>query len=58
MLYPNARPNKAHLALATLEKEGKLRAVITQNIDGLHQDAGSKNVIELHGSVRRNHCIK
>lgn len=58
MLHPNARPNKAHLALATLEKEGKLRAVITQNIDGLHQDAGSKNVIELHGSVRRNHCIK
>ena len=56
MLHPNARPNKAHLALATLEKEGKLRAVITQNIDGLHQDAGSCNVIELHGSVLRNYC--
>lgn len=51
-----AKPNKAHLKLAQWEKEGKLKAVITQNIDGLHQAAGSKNVLELHGSVLRNHC--
>ncbi|MBQ8496702.1 MAG: NAD-dependent protein deacylase [Clostridia bacterium] len=57
MLYPNAHPNGAHLALAKLERMGKLTAVITQNIDGLHQMAGSKNVIELHGSVLRNYCI-
>ena len=58
MLFPNAKPNKAHLALAKLEKEGKLKAVITQNIDGLHQVAGSKEVLELHGSVHRNYCMK
>ena len=56
MLYPNAKPNAAHLALAELEREGKLKAVITQNIDGLHQAAGSKRVLELHGSVLRNYC--
>jgi len=58
MLYKDAKPNAAHLALATLEKKGKLKAVVTQNIDGLHQMAGSKNVLELHGSVLRNHCTK
>ncbi len=58
MIYKSALPNVTHFALAKLEKEGKLKAVITQNIDGLHQDAGSKNVLELHGSVRRNHCMK
>lgn len=58
LVYPDARPNPAHRALAALEKMGKLRAVITQNIDGLHQMAGSKNVYELHGSVHRNHCMK
>ena len=58
MLFPNAKPNRAHLALAKLEQEGKLKAVITQNIDGLHQAAGSKNVLELHGSVHRNHCTR
>ncbi len=57
MIYPNVKPNKAHLALAHLEKVGKLKAVITQNIDGLHQLAGSKNVLELHGSVYRNYCM-
>ncbi|MBS5853309.1 MAG: NAD-dependent protein deacylase [Staphylococcus sp.] len=58
MIYPKAKPNQAHLALTKLEKQGKLKAIITQNIDGLHQEAGSKNVIELHGSVKRNHCLK
>ncbi len=58
MLFPDAKPNPAHLALAKLEEMGKLKAVITQNIDGLHQEAGSKNVLELHGSVRRNHCTR
>ncbi len=58
MIYMDAKPNPAHNALATLEKIGILSAVITQNIDGLHQDAGSKNVYELHGSVRRNYCMK
>ena len=58
MLYPDARPNAAHLALARWEQAGKLRAVVTQNIDGLHQAAGSKNVLELHGSVHRNHCMR
>ncbi|MGC6176478.1 NAD-dependent protein deacylase [Lacrimispora sp. 38-1] len=58
MLFPDAKPNPAHLALAKLEELGKLKAVITQNIDGLHQEAGSKNVLELHGSVRRNHCTR
>ena len=56
MIYKDAKPNKAHLALAQLEKQGKLKAVITQNIDGLHQAAGSKTVYELHGSVLRNTC--
>lgn len=58
MIYKDAKPNDAHLALAKLEKEGKLKAVITQNIDGLHQMAGSRNVLELHGSVHRNYCMK
>jgi len=58
MLYPEAKPNEAHKALAKLEQSGKIKAVITQNIDGLHQSAGSKNVIELHGSVHRNYCMK
>lgn len=57
MLYRDAKPNKAHLALAKLERLGKCRAVITQNIDGLHQAAGSKEVLELHGSVLRNYCM-
>lgn len=56
MLFTDVQPNAAHLALAKLEQRGKLRAVITQNIDGLHQAAGSKNVLELHGSVHRNYC--
>lgn len=56
MLFTNAKPNAAHLKLAELEQQGKLRAVITQNIDGLHQAAGSKVVLELHGSVLRNYC--
>lgn len=56
MLPQGVKPNKAHYALAQLEKMGKLKAVITQNIDGLHQMAGSKNVYELHGSVERNYC--
>jgi NAD-dependent deacetylase len=58
MLFPDAKPNAAHKALAKLEQEGKLKAVITQNIDGLHQMAGSKEVLELHGSVHRNYCMK
>lgn len=58
MLIEGAKPNKAHLKLAKLEEEGKLKAVITQNIDGLHQEAGSKEVMELHGSVQRNYCMK
>lgn len=58
MIYTNAQPNDAHKALSELEKRGKLKAVITQNIDGLHQMAGSKNVLELHGSVHRNYCMK
>lgn len=56
MLALDAEPNAAHLKLAELEKAGKLSAVVTQNIDGLHQKAGSKNVFELHGSVHRNYC--
>lgn len=56
MLFPDALPNQAHLALAYLEQLGKLKAVITQNIDGLHQAAGSREVLELHGSVHRNYC--
>lgn len=58
MLFPNAQPNDAHKALADLEACGKLDAVITQNIDGLHQAAGSRRVLELHGSVHRNYCEK
>ena len=58
LIYPQAKPNAAHIALAKLEEMGKLKAVITQNIDGLHQAAGSKNVFELHGSVLRNYCVK
>ncbi len=58
LIYPEAKPNGAHIALANLEKLGKLKAIITQNIDGLHQAAGSKNVFELHGSIHRNYCIK
>ena len=56
MIFLDAKPNPAHLKLAELEVAGKLKAVITQNIDGLHQDAGSRVVMELHGSVRRNYC--
>ena len=56
MLFPDAKPNAAHKALAKLEKKGKLKAVVTQNIDGLHQAAGSETVYELHGSVHRNYC--
>ena len=58
MICLDAKPNKAHIALAKLEQQGKLKAVVTQNIDGLHQSAGSKKVYELHGSVLRNYCMK
>lgn len=58
MMFLNAKPNAAHLKLAELEEQGKLKAVITQNIDGLHQAAGSKTVFELHGSIHRNYCRK
>ena len=58
MLVTDIAPNRAHVALAKLEAQGKLAAVVTQNIDGLHQKAGSKAVYELHGSVHRNHCRK
>ena len=58
MLCDTAKPNAAHLKLAEMEQTGKLKAVITQNIDNLHQMAGSKKVLELHGSVYRNHCVK
>lgn len=58
MLFPGAQPNNAHRMLAALEQAGKLTAVITQNIDGLHQMAGSCEVLELHGSVLRNYCEK
>ena len=58
MLALDAKPNAAHLKLAELEAKGKLKAVVTQNIDGLHQAAGSKNVLELHGSIHRNYCMK
>ncbi len=58
MICPSAKPNDAHIALAKLEEMGKLKAVITQNIDGLHQMAGSQMVYELHGSVHRNYCMK
>ena len=56
MIYPAAEPNTTHRVLARLEQEGKLSAVVTQNIDGLHQMAGSRRVLELHGSVLRNYC--
>ena len=56
MIYPKAEPNPAHVALAALERQGKLKSVITQTIDGLHQKAGSRTVRELHGSVLRNYC--
>lgn len=58
MIFKDAEPNAAHLKLAELEKAGKLSCVVTQNIDGLHQKAGSRRVIELHGSVMRNYCMK
>ena len=58
MLAPDARPNAAHYKLAQWEQEGRLKAVITQNIDGLHQKAGSREVLELHGSVLRNYCTR
>ena len=58
MMFLDARPNPAHQKLAELEAAGKLSAVITQNIDGLHQAAGSRNVLELHGSIHRNYCQK
>ena len=58
MIYTDAKPNAAHIKLAEWEKAGKLKAVVTQNIDGLHQTAGSKTVYELHGSVHRNTCVR
>ena len=58
MLYPASKPNAAHLALAEMERQGKLKAVITQNIDGLHQAAGSRNVLELHGTTAVNYCVR
>lgn len=58
MIYTDAKPNITHMKLAQLEKEGKIKGVITQNIDGLHQMAGSSNVLELHGSIHRNYCMK
>lgn len=57
LLYPDAKPNAAHRKLAELERAGKLSAIVTQNIDGLHQAAGSREVLELHGSVHRNYCM-
>ncbi len=57
LVYRDARPNAAHRALAALEERGRLKAVVTQNIDGLHQKAGSRTVVELHGSVHRNYCM-
>jgi len=57
LIYLDAEPNKAHKALAYLEKKGKLKAIVTQNIDGLHQKAGNEKVFELHGSVLRNYCM-
>ena len=57
MIYKDAKANNAHKALARLEEEGKLKAVVTQNVDGLHQMAGSKNVIELHGTIHKNYCL-
>ncbi len=57
MIYPDAKPNYTHIALAKLEAAGKLTGVITQNIDGLHTDAGSKRVFEIHGTIRKNTCL-
>lgn len=57
MLYPQAQPNLVHRTLARWEQEGKVQAIVTQNIDGLHQKAGSRNVLELHGSIYENHCL-
>ncbi|KHD34299.1 NAD-dependent deacetylase [Clostridium acetobutylicum] len=57
MIFKDAKPNAAHYSLAKLEEQGKLKAIVTQNIDGLHQLAGSKNVYELHGSIHRNYCM-
>ena len=56
MLFPDAKPSTTHIKLAQLEKAGKLKGIVTQNIDGLHQKAGSTHVVELHGSVLRNYC--
>lgn len=58
MLFPDAKPSTTHMKLAELETQGKLKGIVTQNIDGLHQKAGSKHVVELHGSVLRNYCEK
>jgi NAD-dependent deacetylase len=58
MIYKDAKPNAAHYALSELEKMGTLKAIITQNIDGLHQISGSKNVLELHGSIHKNYCME
>lgn len=58
LIYPESKPNEGHKALASLEEMGKLKAIVTQNIDGLHQAAGSKKVFELHGSIHRNYCMK
>lgn len=58
LIYEDAKPNDCHIALAKLEKLNKVKVIVTQNIDGLHQAAGSKNVFELHGSVHRNYCTK
>jgi NAD-dependent deacetylase len=58
MVFQHAKPNDAHFSLAELESKGQLKAIITQNIDGLHQSAGSKNVLELHGSIHRNFCMR
>ena len=58
MLILDAKPNAAHYKLAELEEKGKLKAIVTQNIDGLHQKAGSKHVLELHGSIHRNYCMR
>lgn len=58
MIYKDAKPNEAHIALSELEEKSKLKAIITQNIDGLHQKAGSKKVLELHGSINKNYCVR
>lgn len=58
MIIPNVKPNRVHYFLSELEKKNKLISVITQNIDGLHTEAGNKNVLELHGSIKRNYCMK